>query len=62
MVRRAERVRFTVEGEASVSRHDQLIEFLASGDVEQAAAVTFDTWHSLTVEDATTGDQPRETA
>jgi DNA-binding GntR family transcriptional regulator len=47
LVRRAERLRFSVEGAASVEAHDRLIELLATGDVEGAAAVAFDIWHSL---------------
>jgi len=51
VMRRAERTRFTVDGQASVERHDRLIGYLASGDVEKAADVTFEMWHSLSVED-----------
>ena len=52
LVRRAERLRFTGAGHASVERHDRLIELLASGDAEQAASVAFDIWHSLPADDA----------
>ncbi|MGY1739600.1 MULTISPECIES: GntR family transcriptional regulator [unclassified Blastococcus] len=47
-VRRAERLRFaSLQGRASVRRHDELIRLCAAGDVEGAAAVAYDTWHSL---------------
>ncbi len=48
VVRRAERVRFaTAEGQASHARHEKLIALCAAGDAEGAAAVLYDTWHSL---------------
>jgi DNA-binding GntR family transcriptional regulator len=48
VLRRAERLRFSsLGGRASIARHDQLIRLCAAGDAEQAAAVAFDTWHSL---------------
>ena len=48
VVRRAERLRFsTLAGRASVGRHDDLIRLLEAGDAEAAAAVAFDTFHSL---------------
>jgi DNA-binding GntR family transcriptional regulator len=48
VLRRIERLRFsTLGGRASVARHDELIRLCAAGDAEQAAAVAFDTWHSL---------------
>ncbi len=48
MLRRAERLRFgSLSGHASVAQHDRLIELCATGDVEGAAAVAYDTWHSL---------------
>ncbi len=48
VVRRAERLRFSsLGGRASVGRHDSLIDLCAGGDVDGAAAVAFDTWHSL---------------
>ncbi|MGY1780665.1 GntR family transcriptional regulator [Geodermatophilus sp. SYSU D01036] len=47
-VRRAERLRFgSLRGRASVTRHDELIRLCAAGDGEGAAAVAYDTWHSL---------------
>lgn len=52
LVRRAERKRFTLDGRSSAELHDQLINLLATGDAERAAAVTFDIWHTL----ATGGD------
>jgi len=47
LVRRAERQRFSTDGHTSVAPHEQLIELLANGNAEQAAAVAFDIWHSL---------------
>lgn len=48
VLRRAERLRFaSVDGRASVRRHDELIRLCEAGDVDAAAAVAFDTWHSL---------------
>jgi DNA-binding GntR family transcriptional regulator len=48
VVRRAERLRFrTLGGRASVARHNELIRLCAQGDAEGAAAVAFDTWHTL---------------
>jgi len=47
LVRRAERLRFTGDGHTSIELHEQLIEALAAGDVERAAAMVFDLWHSL---------------
>jgi len=48
VVRRAERLRFTsTDGAASVDGHERLIRLCEEGDVEGAAAVAFDTWHSL---------------
>ena len=53
VLRRAERLRFSsLGGRASLARHDELIRLCAAGDTDQAAAVAFDTWHSLpTVEE-----------
>jgi DNA-binding GntR family transcriptional regulator len=48
VVRRAERLRFSsLDGRGSIGRHDQLIRLCAEGDADRAAAVSFDTWHSL---------------
>lgn len=55
VVRRAERLRFSRDGHLSVELHEQLIELLAAGEVQQAASVEFDIWHSLPAEDATDG-------
>lgn len=52
IVRRAERLRFSGDGSASVERHEQLIGLLAAGDLDQAASVAFDIWHSLPAEEA----------
>jgi DNA-binding GntR family transcriptional regulator len=52
LVRRAELLRFTGDGRASVERHEQLIELLAAGDARMAESVTFDLWHSLPAEEA----------
>jgi len=51
VVRRAERMRFAADGQASLKRHERLIELLAVGDVEAASDLTFETWHSLAVDD-----------
>jgi DNA-binding GntR family transcriptional regulator len=55
VVRRAERLRFSRDGHLSVELHEQLIELLAAGEVQRAASVEFDIWHSLPAEDATDG-------
>ena len=48
VLRRAERLRFSsLGGRASFARHDELIRLCAAGDGDRAAAVAFDTWHSL---------------
>ena len=57
LVRRAERMRFTLDGRSSVELHEQLIDLLATGDAERAAAVTFDIWHSLSTDDGA-GSRP----
>ena len=51
VVRRAERMRFAEDGQASFERHEKLVALLADGDVEGAADLTFETWHTLSVED-----------
>ncbi|MFJ2755077.1 GntR family transcriptional regulator [Nocardioides sp. NPDC087217] len=51
LVRRAERLRFDADGQASVERHDTLIDLLASGDAEGAASVAYEVWHSLSADD-----------
>jgi DNA-binding GntR family transcriptional regulator len=51
LVRRAERLRFDADGNASVERHDTLIDLLASGDAEGAASVAYEVWHSLSADD-----------
>ena len=52
LVRRAERQRFRRDGNTSVEHHEELIDLLATGDAEQAAAVAFDIWHSLETDEA----------
>ena len=48
VVRRAERLRFsTLVGRGSVARHEDLVRLLEDGDAEAAAALAFDTFHSL---------------
>jgi DNA-binding GntR family transcriptional regulator len=48
VVRRAERMRFgSDDGWASSMLHEKLIELCAAGDAAGAAAVAFETWHSL---------------
>ncbi|KJQ56103.1 GntR family transcriptional regulator [Microbacterium sp. SA39] len=49
VVRRAERARFAVDGQASLERHEQLITLLSDGNVEGASDLTFETWHTLAV-------------
>ena len=51
LVRRAERLRFSGDGHASVEQHERLIELLAAGDAQRAASVAFDIWHSLPAEE-----------
>ena len=53
LVRRAELLRFTHDGSASVKRHEQLIALLEAGDVRGAESVTFDIWHSLAADGVT---------
>ena len=53
VLRRAERLRFSsVDGRASIARHDELIRLCAAGDADGAACVAFDTFHSLPTTDA----------
>jgi DNA-binding GntR family transcriptional regulator len=48
VLRRAERLRFSsLDGCASAARHDELIRLCAAGDAHGAAALAFDTFHSL---------------
>lgn len=48
ILRRAERLRFaSLGGRASIVRHDELIRLCTASDAEGAAAVAFDTFHSL---------------
>jgi len=51
LVRRAERQRFSGDGNSSVERHDKLIDLLAEGEADQASTTAFDIWHSLSTED-----------
>ena len=37
----------SLEAQASLARHDELIRFCAAGNADQAAAIGFDTFHSL---------------
>jgi DNA-binding GntR family transcriptional regulator len=47
-LRRLERLRFSsLAGRGSVSLHDRLVERCAAGDVEGAAALSFETWQTL---------------
>jgi DNA-binding GntR family transcriptional regulator len=54
LVRRAERLRFSQDGHASVELHARLIDLLEAGEVEDAAAVAFGIWHSLPTDDEAT--------
>jgi DNA-binding GntR family transcriptional regulator len=48
VVRRAERLRFGSEaGRESLRFHERLIDLCAAGDADGAAAVAYETWHSL---------------
>jgi DNA-binding GntR family transcriptional regulator len=47
LVRRAERLRFTGDGQASIALHDELIALLAAGDADGASTAAFDIWRSL---------------
>jgi DNA-binding GntR family transcriptional regulator len=48
VLRRAERLRFSSrEARESLARHDELIRLCAAGDADAAAAVAFDTFHTL---------------
>jgi len=55
VILRSERLRFSRDGQASFELHERLIELLASGDTEGAAAVAFDIWATLPTE---VGDAP----
>ncbi|MCA2216039.1 GntR family transcriptional regulator [Jidongwangia harbinensis] len=55
LVRRAERLRFSMDGHASVELHTQLIELIAAGDVQGAASAAFDIWHTLPAEQGAEG-------
>ena len=55
LVRRAERLRFSTDGHTSAELHSRLIDLLAAGDVEGAASVAFDIWHTLPAEDGADG-------
>lgn len=52
VVRRVEQLRFSSSGRVSVETHDRLIALCAAGDAEGAAAIAFETWHSLPVSEA----------
>jgi DNA-binding GntR family transcriptional regulator len=47
LVRRAERLRFSTDGHASVDLHTRLIDLIAAGDARAAASMAFDIWHTL---------------
>jgi DNA-binding GntR family transcriptional regulator len=55
LVRRAERLRFSTDGHASVELHAQLIDLIAAGDVLGAASAAFDIWHTLPAEEGAEG-------
>ncbi|MFZ2502929.1 MAG: GntR family transcriptional regulator [Nocardioides sp.] len=55
VVRRAERLRFSgVTGRDSVALHERLLQHMEQGDVDAAAQVAFDTWHSLAADPGAT--------
>lgn len=48
VLRRAERLRFSsLDGQASVTRHEELIQLCALGDADRAAEIAFGTWSTL---------------
>lgn len=54
VLRRAERLRFAShEGEASIERHERLIELCAAGRAAEAALLAEHTWQTLPVDPAT---------
>ena len=55
LVRRAERLRFSADGHASIELHSRLIDLIAAGDAERAASVAFDIWHTLPTDERETG-------
>ena len=55
LVRRAERLRFSADGRTSVEFHDRLIELIAAGDVQGAAALAYGIWHTLPADDGAAG-------
>ncbi|MFG6503714.1 GntR family transcriptional regulator [Microbacterium sp. P05] len=57
VVRRAERARFAADGQASFERHERLIASLIDGDVEGASGLTFETWHTLSVDGDSSPEQ-----
>ena len=58
ILRRVERLRFaSLDARASLARHDALIQLCAADDAEGAAAVAFDTWHSLPTSVEPAGDR-----
>ena len=50
LVRRAERLRFDLDGQVSTEQHERLIDLMAAGDAQGAAAVAFEIWRSLPTE------------
>ena len=52
LVRRAERLRFDLDGQVSTEQHERLIDLMAAGDAQGAAAVAFEIWRSLPAEPA----------
>jgi DNA-binding GntR family transcriptional regulator len=52
LVRRAERLRFDLDGQESTEQHERLIDLMAAGDAQGAAAVAFEIWRSLPAEPA----------
>lgn len=50
LVRRAERLRFDLDGQMSTEQHERLIDLMATGDGQGAAAIAFEIWRSLPAE------------
>ncbi len=55
LVKRVERRRFAEGGNLSAQSHDRLIELLAAGDSEEASALAFEIWHSLSFDEDADG-------
>ncbi len=59
IVRRAERLRFSRDAARSAAQHEEFIALCERGDGAAAAAVAYDTWHSLPLTPAATPEPDR---